>query len=1177
MKRILLLFTILAVSVSVAAQNYTVQYNDTPVEQVLKDLKARTGYEFVCQTSTLEDISPLTVSYRGLTLNQLLDRILTGACGLEYEIVRKTIILRKPVLKDEDDDGPWFKSLVTGIVIDESEEPLAGAAIMLKDTRLATMTDVDGQFSMIVEGKNPVLEISFLGMKTAEVVIDPKRDVQFYPIRMESESLMMKAVLVTGYQNVKKETSTGSYQLVTAEKLENKYDKDLLRNLEGKIPGLVSYNNGVSGDGEAGLTIRGAASFQARTNPLVVVDGLPIEGGLNSVNQYNIESITVLKDAAAASIYGARASNGVIVITTKKAKSDRLDVEFSADLNISERNDYSVMRWADASQMVQLERYNFEYVRDKASSAFGNLKNYYNDNRGTLSPVSRLLMANYLGEMSDAELNSRLTALSGNDYRKEWQKVVERPQVTHQYNLAIRNRGKYLNSNLVINYLGDNEGRRNEYGNDLTMSWKASADITKWLNLEFGANMIMRRSKTHLSSEWNGINSFAPYMSMYNEDGSLADMEAGAYLGEASLSNASLGLKSESYNILNELGRNFEQFRENNLRSYVHATVTPLEGWTISAMFQYEDIYSKSEGYQEADSYDMRHLYNLYTATDGTHYLPDAGILRISSAEGSYYTFRAQTDYTRTIADKHEFTVLGGFEYRQTRYRSKGYTLLGYDDDSQTSNMGTANFGELHNLDGGISALGKHYSMFGAPTGSDFPSSDVLHRYYSLYLNGNYSYDHRYTASASVRVDNTDLFGADPKFRRRPLWSVGASWNINNEEFMKNVEWVDALKLRASYGLTGNIDQNVSSYLTASIGVNDVTGRRYAAMNTPPNDQLRWEKTASLNLGLDFALLDGRLSGALDGYLNRSSDLLTVTDIDPSTGWTSLTINNGKAINAGVELQLDGIIIEASTREQFGLSASSALSYNYNAVTAVNHEPASGLEALSTSSLKKGYPIHSLWSYKFAGVKNFKGIQTFGWIDHEGNSNFTSIESEEFTPEDVVYSGSLDPKVVFSLSPELTWQGFSLSALICVYGGHVMRARTDEWSYEGSQYGYTGLAEIEAVPASYLNFWTKRSTMTPANGYQGSVNVVGDYHYLDASVVPADYLKLRNIVLSYSFSDRICRKLKIGTLSLRAQVNNVCTWHRNKLGLDPEACSPSDGTVILATPRSYTMSMNLTF
>ena len=344
---------------------------------------------------------------------------------------------------------------------------------------------------------------------------------------------------------------------------------------------------------------------------------------------------------------------------------------------------------------------------------------------------------------------------------------------------------------------------------------------------------------------------------------------------------------------------------------------------------------------------------------------------------------------------------------------------------------------------------------------------------------------------------------------------------------------------------------------------------------------MRWEKTASLNIGLDFAILKGRLTGAFDYYHKKGTDLLTTTDLDPTTGWRNLTINNGELSNTGIELQLNGEILQARNRQQIGISAAFGIAYNQNEVTAVNHEPTTGMEALYYGTFHQGYPVHSLFSYRFAGMDEKKAIQYFGWYDHNDEVHFTDLDSEEFTPQDVVYSGSLDPKVSMSFTPTLTWQGFTLSAMFAYYGGHVMRARMEDWTYDGSANGYRALPLLEhlpAVPASYLNYWTQENYLDyPANGYAGSTNVVGDFQHLDANVLPADYLKLRNVVLGYEFSKSVCRLLHVQSLRLRAQINNLWTWTRNDKDIDPEATNPFSGESSLRTPRSYTLSLNVNF
>ena len=1171
------------------AQEYSVSYNEANIDEVISDLRNKTGYEFVYQKQILNNVGPISCTYNSLTINQLLDRIFWDKAGLDYEIVEKNIILSIPTKELE-----YFKKVITGMVTDENDNPLPGASILFVGSNTGVTTDTDGQFVLTVEGKDPVIRISFIGMKEQMIHVNSLKE-NFLLVKMQNDERMMEEVVVTGYQNIKRENATGSYQSVKSKDLGNRYTSSIAANLEGKIPGLVSYNNGLGDDQESSLIIRGVGSFQANTSPLVVVDGLPIEGSIESVNPYEIENITVLKDAAAAAIYGARASNGVIVITTKRAQSEKLTIDFNTDITISEKRDYDNFRWANASELIELEKYNYNYIRNaEDQSAFSTLLQYYENRRKALSPVSRLLVANYLGELGADELNSTLERLSKNDYRKEWQDATERSQVLKQYNLALRTKGKVLGSSIVLNYKTDNNGIVNQHNNMLTFSYKGDLDVTKWLDLSLGTNIIRERAKTHISRVYgyNRINAFQPYQSMYNEDGSRAAMEADVYLGEESLNNPAYGFKSVSYNLLDELNKNFQKTSRTNIRSFLHANVRILPEWTVSSQFQYEDINYKNDAYYEGDSYYMRHLYNLYTTEEVVqeedwdtgemisssvvkHHIPAGGRLDTDLSEGAFYTFRAQSNYSKTFADKHELIAIAGYEFRESKSKTYKNLLMGYDEQTQTNSNGLVNYGVWKDLEGQVSALGDSYTIYGAPDGNDFLTTNILHRFYSVYFTGNYSYDNRYSASFSYRVDKTDLFGADPKFRGRPLWSTGLSWNINNEEFMKNYKWVDVLKLRGSYGLTGNIDKDISSYLTATIGVNEVTGAKYADLDTPPNDQLRWEKTASWNIGLDFSLWRNRLSGSIDGYRKTGTDILTITDLDPTTGWSQLTINSGEALNTGVEIQLNGSIIKPSSYNSIGVNASVNFAYNKNEVTKVSHQPSSGAEALRIGTLHEGYPVNSLFSYRFAGLLSEDNIQHFRWEDANGQIHSSDINSGEFTPEDAVFSGGLDPKYMASFNPEITYGGFSITAMLSYYGGHYMRVLTDDWSSEGSTYGYSSLASVDAIPSSYLNYWrSDDKNLYPANGYLGGSNVIGDYRYLDTNVVSADYVKLRTLVLAYSFSQQFSKKIGVNNLRLRFQVNNLATWKRNKLGIDPEANNPAYGATLPETPRSYTMSLN---
>ena len=393
---------------------------------------------------------------------------------------------------------------------------------------------------------------------------------------------------------------------------------------------------------------------------------------------------------------------------------------------------------------------------------------------------------------------------------------------------------------------------------------------------------------------------------------------------------------------------------------------------------------------------------------------------------------------------------------------------------------------------------------------------------------------------------------------------------------MEEMDWINTLKVRVSYGLTGNINSSVSSFLTASININSITGDKKATLNTPPNDQLRWEKTESWNLGVDFALFSTRLNGSLDWYRKYSSDLLATTDLDPTSGWNSLTINNGEALNTGVELMLNSSILPAKDKNKLGINATLAFAYNKNEVKKVDHEAPDGYTSLRT--LHEGHPVNSLFSYRFAGYANDdNGNQQVTWKKANGTIENVSVMQETFTPGDIVFSGGLDPKYTASFTPEFTYQGFTLSAMFSYYGGHYMRARVDDYTHEGSFSGYDRV-ELGAVPQSYLNYWeSDDKNAYAANGYAANAMNLVSPTYSDQNVVPADFLKVRTIVLGYNFPENICKKIGIGAARLRFQVNNVATWVRNKLNVDPEANDPYSGSTLNETPRSYTVSLNINF
>ena len=1073
---------------------------------------------------------------------------------------------------------PQEKVTVKGVVRDEAGNPLPGVAILLKGTTLGTATDSEGKYTLALPEGNYTLVFSMLGMKVREEVVGNRTEIN---VVMQKDVAEMEEVIVTGYQNIKKENATGSYQVIDAEDLERRYSTDVISSLEGMLPGLVSYNTGLNDDPESNIMIRGVSTFTDRTKPLVVVDGLPIEGSIETVNPYDIESITVLKDAAAASIYGARASNGVIVVTTKKAKADKVEVSVSADVTVSAKQKYDNYGWANAAQQIEIDELAYAgTIKDELMASY--LPMYQQYYPQFISPIFTMLMQRDAGTLSEEDYNAAIEELKQDNYLEEWRDAVLRCQVLQQYNVALRSKGRLLSSNVNLNFKHTNEGIVRERDYTWNISYRGDLEAAKWLDIAFGFNMNVSRAKNHADELGRLLSpsAWSAYHTIYNEDGSKAYYMADVSLDDPVFDNTALGLKTMEYNLLDELERNFTTTRNSNLRSYIHATFKIMDGLNLAAQFQYEDINNKSEKYLEKDSYDMRYIYNLYTS-GGRHLCPDGGILDISNTTGDHYTFRLQGNYSQLFKEKHAVEAAAGVEIRETNTRTLSNRLLGYDEETQTSSMSQTNLSDAYMLSS--SDLGTSFSnpWYTYNLVSGWGTSDVKHRYTSVYVTANYTYDGRYSLSGSWRVDKTDLFGADPKYRGRPLWSVGASWNAHNEDFMQSADWLNYLKVRFSYGLTGNIDQSVSSYLTGRIYNNSILDdTKSASVSNPPNESLRWEKTDSYNFGVDYGFFGNRLSGSLDFYYKYSTDLLSSTDLDATTGWTSLTINNGEALNQGIELAVNGTILKPKTRKGLGINANLNFAVNKNEIKKITTEVTSGIGMLgwgsSTHVLQEGNPINSIYAFRFAGFeKDNSDHWQLAWYRADGTTSTTGIYSQ-LNPEDVVFAGGMDPKFTGSFTPEITWNGLSLTAMFAYYGGHYMRANASAWQASVSFMG----AGNSATYASALDF-----LHNPLSGEYFPQGVANSYMnieaqglpFIDRCVYPADFLKLRNIVLSYELPEEWCRKCRMTSARLRFQMNNVATWVKNDLGIDPEANNAWTGSTLKETPKSYTISLSVNF
>ena len=1070
--------------------------------------------------------------------------------------------------------APQESVTLCGKVVDENGLSLPGVAVLLKGTTIGAATDIDGKYSLQLPSSQSItLVFSFVGMKTQEIAYTGQSELN---VVMVAEASELEDVVVTGYQTIVREKVTGSTSTVTSRQLEERYTPNILDNLEGRVAGLVTY-------GDKTL-IRGSSSMYAETEPLLVVDGLPIEGSIEDLNPYDIESITVLKDAAAAAIYGARASNGVIVVTTKMAtKEGKTEIQFSGNLTIYEKKnmDYHDNFYMTPAEQVDKESEYWEYYFSPENTSASDPIASFQSSLDSYSPISLVQYAYYqnaIGELSDAELEDYKNELKQNNFAEEYGKHALRRQFLQQYNLALRTRTEKFNSSLVLNYKRNNNGMVNSYDNQLNVSYRASYDIKKWLTVDFSFNGILSKAKESASQYATEPFNQPSYYRLLNDDGSYNYYSTAMFNQFYTLDDEDPGLKSMDFNHLEELYKDSQITDRRNMRYQGELLFTIVDGLTVNTSFVYETERQNVSNYSEADSYVMRFLRNIYTLRQGSdpdytyeYMIPEqGGKLTTMDTRGEYWTWRGQLNFQRTFAGKHAVDFLGGFEFRDTKMKGTRGILLGYDDQLQSHATMNVSFPDLDDyqyttfFSPGYPAQQLGYSNYIEPYLGVVP--EERHRYASGYMNLTYTYDRRYNLFASFRKDYADLFGANAKFRGKPLWSVGASWNMSNESFLTDVQWLNNLKLRVSYGKTGNIYQGATSYMTASTGTtNGYTNQPVANIESPANPSLKWEKTATTNVGVDFSLLDHRLRGSFDYYYKNGSDIFSQKSLDVSSGFTSMNMNMADMKNNGVEVALSYDWFRPVAPDDFSWTTSVTLAYNKNEITNMEIQATSAWEVVE-SGFMTGYPTSALFSYRFAGLDQTGEITDMGqplWWTADGRKIDVLIQSEDI--DCLVYSGQSDPKVSMAMDNTLRYKNFSLNFMTVYYGGHKMRVR---------QYEQTFSLPYGAVADYYVNSWTPENTDTDVPGIgqysssaiQNLVNQAGDIF-----VRPADFIKIRNLTLGYMVPVSLTQRIGMNNLRVTFQLDNIpALWKKNDVGVDPE-------TLGIREQMTYILGLNFNF
>lgn len=1076
---------------------------------------------------------------------------------------------------------------VQGVVISsEDNMPLIGASVYIKAEDLSkdgnsptitgVITDIDGKFNISVPEGVTRLFCSYVGHEVQELKLVPGKDQ--YEITLFPSAQMLDAVVVTGYQTVERRKLTAAVGKLNISDETIGAVKSIDQALAGQIAGLsVTSTSGAPG-APAKIRIRGTSSLNGTQDPLWVLDGIPLEGTdvpqsnvLNDVsniqqssiaglNPADIENITVLKDAAATAIYGARAANGVIVITTKKGKVGKPVINFSSKFTYMPTLSTNRLNMLNSQEKVDLE---LELLRSNFA---------YGDNKGG---VSKIISGYGLTDAYKKGGWSALTPEAQTDISRlrntetDWGDILFRDAFNQEYSLSLSGGNERVTYYTSIGYYQENGNVKGVGLDRLNIVAKTSYKVNRML--KFGVSLFVNRrnNKTYLTDTYGLVNPVYysrkanPYYQPFDANGN--------YVYDFDVQNNSdtdLG-----FNIFEERKNTSNEETINALSSIFDAELRFNDKLKFTTQLGLQLDKASKEQIADKESFSMRIIrknskYWDSASQSNKYFIPDGGVHKAYENTNSQITWKAMGEYRDSFNDIHELEVMVGTELRKTWYET--LFSAGYGFDRQTLTTKPVVFPDEDRA-------------------RQFPLHQKTYKenaYVSFFSTASYSLMNRYTFGGSIRFDGSDLFGVDKKYRYLPLYSVSGLWRLSNEPFMQGTrKWMDNLAFRVSYGIQGNIDKNTSPFLLGKYIVDNILpggSEHMIDINSAPNKKLRWEKTQSVNVGLDFSVLNQAINLSVDYYYRKGTDLIGKQMLPLETGFVSTNINWASMVNKGVEVSL-------STRnvatKNFSWYTNLNFAYNNNKVLR------EAIPEAQTIPGREGYPVDAIFAIKTAGLDE-EGYPLF--YDKEGkkvtlkelyrlqypfglgftvNSDVTPAEERSFYS----YIGSQDTPYTGGLINTFSYKNWELTANLSFNLGGYVRTTPS--------YNFINFDRGQNVNSDILDRWTPENTDGRLPALITSEKRADEYYWydqkseiyknLDIWVKKLNYFRLQNLRLGYRLPEKMTKSLGMGSASVAIEGRNLLVFGSSyKNFLDPESMYNPYAPPI---PKSITFSLNLNF
>lgn len=1026
-------------------------------------------------------------------------------------------------------------------VVDERQQPLTAVQVREASGKSVGLTDSQGVLQFGAKQKPYVIKLTHMGYVTQDLELHTADSL--YKVVMPIQTTALDVVEVsTGYQRIPKERATGAFEAVDMQVYDQVPGSNVLNRLEGLVSGLKVDRTTMAGEE---LTLRGLSTITGPSGILIVVDNFPFEGDINQISPNEIASITILKDAAATSIWGTRAGNGVIVITTKKGKlNERLKVGFKSTLQLGGSVKMNVQDKLSPKDYVDFEREKFRLgyrLSDTASTG-----------RPYISPVYELLIDRKNGRISETELAQALTALGENNIFQDYEDLVYTNAFNRQYAFAISSGTEKGAWRANVSRDRNSSMLKEGYART-TLGFNGQFQLLKGLDWD----LALRYSQSKTQSGREGFNSSLPlYSNLVDASGDPAAL-LGNYRKKFVDTLGGGLLLDWNYYPLTDAAHRRGQVATGHTLINTGLSYRLFDFMQLSGKYQYERQQATDDMVYGLGSYYTRNYINQYSVIDPKtntvkYNIPNGAIRDLSNNLLLVQNARLQLDVNKAWRD-HRIDALIGAELRKRIVEGSKVRRYGYDEEYN-------NYLTHDPITRFPNIVTKAQAII--PSNDGFSDGD--NRYLSYFLNAGYTFKDRYMLSVSGRKDASNLFGLTTNDKWNVLWSSGLSWVLTKEPWM-DISFINQLKLRATYGYSGNVDPSKSAVTVMFYGLqNQYLGKPIGSISQYANPELRWEKVGMTNFAVDFQVLDKRLSGSVDYYIKNATDLFGPVDMDNTTGITGTMTKNTAALQGrGIDINVESINLKSShfswsTILLFSRYKDKVTSYNYP--TSLTASSVVTSTALSTSK-QEGLPLYSMLSFRWNGLDPANG-DPIGQLNGEQSKDYNAINrSKNF--DELVYSGSAIPTVFGSLGNRFQYQGWYASVRLQYDLGYFFRRATVQYS--------SMMETPSAAHADYLKRWQntgdERYTDIPSFVYPLNANRNAIYTNSEATVARGDHIRLQQVALGKSFQK--------GSTSYSVQVTADqlgILWRANKRNLDPIYYRSA-----FVPPATWSLQLNVNF